>query len=178
MNHLHSKLHLKFGVFRKFFILAVCPRSGVNEKHLWLCGLLGGKRQPLVQFFWTRDLEFEVCFGKGLELLFEDSVILLVLQFIRFWRICFGNDDLSVWIIEEGSHKQRVPPTCTHFRTFSWNACSGLWKILIAKPENSERKRIGLKWTRRILRLHKIWVILIKCLFYYTKEKKMQYLKE
>lgn len=130
------------------------------------------KTSILGPIFLDKALRIRGLFWQRIGAPFGDSVILLVLQFIRFWRICFGNNDLSVWIIEEASHKQRVPPTCTHFRTFSWNVCSGLWKILPAKPENSERKRIGLKWTRRILRLHKIWVILIKCLFYYTKEKK------
>lgn len=116
MNHLHCKLHLKFRVFRKFFIWAVYPRSGINEKHLWLCGLLGGKRQYLVQLFWTRDYKVEVCFGRRLELLLGDVIIFLVLQFIWFWKICFGNDDLIICIIKEGASKQTVLPTCTLFR--------------------------------------------------------------
>lgn len=85
---------------------------------------------------------------------------LVVLQFIWFWKICFGNDDLNIWIIE-GSHKQKILPTCTHFRTIHWTVCSDFWKVFPTEPENSKCERCGLKWTKRILRLHKKWVILI-----------------
>lgn len=111
---------------QKFFILAVCPRSRVNEKHLWLCGLLGGNVNPWSNFL-DMGLRIWGLFWQRIGFSFGDSVILLVLQFIQFWRIFFGNDDLSVWTIaEEGSHKQSSSQTCTHFRTFSWNVCSGL----------------------------------------------------
>lgn len=76
------------------------------------------------------------------------------LQFIWFWKICFGNDDLNIWIIE-GSRKQTIPPTRTLFRMIRWTVCSDLWKLFPTKPKNSEHEKCGFRWTKRILKLHK-----------------------